>query len=696
MNTLMKKLEPRKGLCVMNTLKSTTEKTTRTYKTIKQREDIAMRISLRILAVLLVATLSLAAGLSDAAIITWDGSEDTVWDVADNWTPSGIPGVDDVADIANVTDQPIKSSGAGDLIFDDGGLILQPGAEATIGSHLRFALDSGEESLSNSVGLGAILNVNGIGGSGSWSSIGNAGNASLDVSGTADFDGNLGLAARHDGVGGSGFGTVTIQTDALLDVGGILRVNNASSVITGLSDSELTVGSNLELINGADLVLASDMKTFTVGQHLTQTGNGHSSIPLPDGADITEYLRVGYDSTSTATVTMGSGASDDTLDVNGTTSNRWSNIGNKGSATFNVTGIADFDGNLGLGVRHDGVGGSGFGTVTIQTDAFLDVGGILRVNNESSEITGLSGSELTVGSNLELTNGADLDLASDMTTFTVGQHLTQAGTGHSSIPLPDGAVITKYLRVGHDSNSTATVTMGNTLDVNGTTDTGGTWSYIGRAGSASLAVTGIADFAGNLGLGVRHDGLNQSGSGTLTVESTGSLDVDGELRVRGTAGSTFAIIGGNASIEVDGYTQDLATSTLDLDIDSTGISAINVDGTVTLLAAGTLLDVEFVSGYAPAVDDVFDVIINDGGDSVSGIFENIDNVDLTEGTEWFVDSFIGADTVGLEITYLGAYTGGSDNDIQLLVTSVVPEPATMSLLAIGGLGVLLRRRRRRA
>jgi len=86
-----------------------------------------------------------------------------------------------------------------------------------------------------------------------------------------------------------------------------------------------------------------------------------------------------------------------------------------------------------------------------------------------------------------------------------------------------------------------------------------------------------------------------------------------------------------------------------------------------LVADGTL-NVRLLDGFMPGVGNEFDVL---EFAAIDGTFDAVNLPGLAPGLRW--------DTSSL-------YSDG--------VLTVVPEPATLSLLALGGLGALLRRRRK--
>jgi len=147
--------------------------------------------------------------------------------------------------------------------------------------------------------------------------------------------------------------------------------------------------------------------------------------------------------------------------------------------------------------------------------------------------------------------------------------------------------------------------------------------------------------------------------------------------VGGNGTGRFHVVGDAATIDILSYVQG-AGGTLELDIN--GISPLNVDGLVSLSGG---LDVEFVS--VPGPGDDFPIVINAGNDEVEGVFDG-----LPEGHMFYLPG----SNIPVQITYVGNVDGGAvGNDVVLHVT---PEPATLTLLAFGALGLAARRRRTRA
>ena len=123
-------------------------------------------------------------------------------------------------------------------------------------------------------------------------------------------------------------------------------------------------------------------------------------------------------------------------------------------------------------------------------------------------------------------------------------------------------------------------------------------------------------------------------------------------------GGTFTVIGDDPIIDLAGYTQNengILISQLNVD----GIATIDVSGTAVLDGAWYVVDL----GGAP--EDKFNILTADGG--ISGAFDTFTLPD----TDW---------------------SWGIDGGTTLWVKHV-PEPATMLLLAMGGLAVLRKRRK---
>jgi autotransporter-associated beta strand protein len=215
-----------------------------------------------------------------------------------------------------------------------------------------------------------------------------------------------------------------------------------------------------------------------------------------------------------------------------------------------------------------------------------------------------------------------------------------------------------------------------------------------------------------------HGGLTKTGAGTLTLSNTSSYD--GTMRVSGGAlnvtgsiaassvlidggtlqgtGRVGAITGTSGHLHPGGSPGILASGSLamspgfhfDVSLDGpaagTGYSELDVTGSVDL--GGATLDATL--GYAPAwysgggPPDLLYIIKNDGADLVTGQFDGLPQMSR-------FDLLYNGTTCQAMISYEGDYAAGTligGNDVVV----ALPEPATLSLLALGGLLAMRRRR----
>jgi hypothetical protein len=136
-----------------------------------------------------------------------------------------------------------------------------------------------------------------------------------------------------------------------------------------------------------------------------------------------------------------------------------------------------------------------------------------------------------------------------------------------------------------------------------------------------------------------------SSLGTVTM-SAGSIEPGMSPGCIGMGNLTLT--GGTFAVELNGNTA------------CTQYDQVSVTGTVDLGSA-TTLDVSRLSSFAPAVNDTFSIILNDGTDAVQGTF-----VDRANGSRFTVDGY----------TYQINYDAGDGNDVLLLVVGTPSAPDT--------------------
>jgi len=215
-----------------------------------------------------------------------------------------------------------------------------------------------------------------------------------------------------------------------------------------------------------------------------------------------------------------------------------------------------------------------------------------------------------------------------------------------------------------------------------------------------------------------HGGLTKTGVGTLTLSNTSSYDgttrvSGGALEVTGSIAASNALIDGgtlqgtgrvgaitgtSGHLHPGGSPGILASGSLamspgfhfDVSLDGpaagTDYSQLDVTGAVDLGGA----TVGAALGYAPAwysgggPPDLLYIIKNDGADPVTGQFDGLPQMSQ-------FDLLYNGTTYKAMISYQGDYDGGTltgGNDVVV----AMPEPATLSLLALGGLALLRRKR----
>jgi T5SS/PEP-CTERM-associated repeat protein len=346
-------------------------------------------------------------------------------------------------------------------------------------------------------------------------------------------------------------------------------------------------------------------------------------------------------------------------------------IGKTGSGTLNITGGADVSNSRGYIGRESGstgevtvdgagstwtnsfylyVGDTGNGTLNITS------GGVVTTHyGRIGEQTGSTGEVTVDGEGSTLTCGSYLSLG----------HYSGSGT----LSISDGGNVSSATGyVGRGSGSTGAVTQ-----------TGGTYAisgnlYLGYESSSE----GTYDLTGgNLSADVIDVAYEGNGTGTFTLAG-GNLQAtvvkigNGVFQGTGIADANMVNAGsvkpGNSPglLEIDGdYTQE-TTGLLEIEIAGTGLSEFDrLDITGTADLSGTL-EIVLLGGYQPSFGESFEIMTFG---SRSGEFDQIDGLDIGNGL--YFDPVYSSTSLNLE---------------------VVPEPATLSLLAFGDLALIKRRK----
>lgn len=305
-----------------------------------------------------------------------------------------------------------------------------------------------------------------------------------------------------------------------------------------------------------------------------------------------------------------------------------------GSSSFAATIFMQANGEFGTaGNWNAGLPGAGVGDIGIVQNG--------RIANNTATYAGANTYDVWLRG-----AGATLNVSADL--GNIGLLDTQTGiTGGTIVNQTAGAVTVVNAVVGGDEGLTSAYNLiGGTL-----APTGGV--TIGASGALNLS-GGAFSIGGN----------NTATATGVNIQTGGLLDISGGAHYLGSRmalNGTFRVTGDGATIDMHQMTN--SSGDMEFVLNATGISSIDIDSWHNLNVLGLVVD---GSAYTGGAAD-FDLVT---GNAVS-LFSDITVTGL------------GAEGVGYTITQ----TMNSG-----VVLNIIPEPATMALLSLGGL--FLRRRKR--
>ncbi len=435
-------------------------------------------------------------------------------------------------------------------------------------------------------------------------------------------------------------GTANAYSGGTILSQGTIEFNNASALgSAGVTLGDAGTGaSNVALLATTAMTINDSLTVSSLGAGTATIGSTNSTAGL--------NRQFGGMLTLSRDVTLQAGASDRTT------------FAGQITGTGDITVSSPFASNRRIVFdRPSGAANNFVGDIYLGPNADLQIGVANSIGNRT--VPDASGIHFAAGSRFRIApSGSDQETVGPLISDAPGAGTVDVYTGGATFTLTIGGGNGSGDYSGRIINSSGSLAL--TKAGSGTQTLSGTSTYTG----ATTVNAGTLLIVGSIASPVTVAGGWLGGSGTIA----GSVDIQAAGGVSaGTSPGHLLILGG--------YTQ---SGTLLAELGGTRQGTqydwIEVAGAATL---GGLIDVDFVNSFVAAPGMHFDILTAAGG---------ITNADL--GGLTF--DFSGADFGWAWVPEIVSLGGGAE----ALRLNASPEPATLTLLALGGLALLRRRRTR--
>lgn len=480
-----------------------------------------------------------------------------------------------------------------------------------------------------------------------------------------------------------------------------LTVNNSAGNDYSFSGMAITGSGGLTKSGEGTLTILNDNSytgSVSIQNGVVQVGNGGTTGVIGGSGDISVSAAATLDYNRSDAVNIGRrviGGGE--LIYNGSGSLRTGQAGNNVDITVNSGTFEAVDGgwassyfstanrlitvNNGAELLTDTHGLGGLGGTFRRPDIVINEGGTWTVNGgqymNAGDLT-LNGGTINVTStNLRLQGGTMTVGASTGGSTVSGLNMTLYAS--PTFNVADGAAADDFVvssivnESGSGRNLTKTGAGTMRLDAintyTGTTTIADGMLSLGVSGSIAMSSLIDVHDGASLNVSALTGGFELAGGQTLT----GPGSVIGPIQMAG--GSVLSPGAGLGTMDFSGDVSMASTAIMMIDITGTGPTEFDIilgDGVAdgdTLTLGGTL-DLNLDGGYTAMAGDEFQIFQE--WDTITGSFSSITGADIGPSLEWDMSTL------------------NSDGTLRI---AAIPEPSSLALMGLGGVALLLRRRR---